>query len=110
MYFLKFTISDQGVSYDSWFRKVFLSWADVRDWGLSYSGRSKHGENVYDLYFSPHVCLVKNDCKKKLKGKMIKFQMVGKEYGETVSRIIPFCRMKTTVEPFIGKDIFHFLL
>ena len=105
----KITINCYGVSCKSWFQKDFLSWYDIRDWGLSYYGQTRGEGNTYYLYFSPALCEQKKECTKKLKGKMIKGFIVGDEYGDAINRIIPFCRQWTGVTPFIAEDRFHMI-
>lgn len=102
-------ITDEGIFCDSWFVKDFMKWSDVKDWGLSYCGQTRGQGNTYYLYFSKREHAIKNDCKKILKGKMIKTFVIGKDYEETVSAVIPFCRERTDVMPFVGKDKFHFI-
>lgn len=103
------TISDDGVLCNTWFTKEFISWSEIKDWGLSYCGQARWEGNTYYLYFSKSVYPIKNDCKKKLKGKMIKIFVIGNDYAEAVSKIVPFCNERTSVEPFIGKEKHHFI-
>ena len=103
----KFTIDHRCVSCKSWFRKDFLSWYDIRDWGLSYCGQTRGEGNTYYLYFSKEILPAKNECAKRLKGKMIKIYVIGDEYADAVNRIIPFCRAQTSVTPFVAEDQFH---
>jgi len=102
-------INSEGVLCKSWINTNFIKWADIKDWGLSYCGQTRFEGNTYYLYFSKHECQVKNECKKILKGKMIKTFVIGNDYSETVSKIIPFCKEKTSVIPFIGKDKYHLI-
>lgn len=104
----KITIDRAGVFCRSWFRKDFLAWYDIRDWGLSYCGQTRGEGNTYYLYFSANECRTINDCKKKLKGKMIKSFIIGDDYTDAVNRIIPFCREQTGVTPFVAEDKYHF--
>lgn len=103
------TISNDGVLCKSWFNKKFAKWSDIKDWGLSYCGQTRWEGNTYYLYFSEQECRIKNDCSKKLKGKMIKTFVIGGDYSETLRKIIPFCRERTNVEPFVGRDKYHFI-
>lgn len=105
----KITIDREGVFCQSWFRKDFLSWYDIRDWGLSYCGQTRGEGNTYYLYFSKEISPVKNEYTKRLKGKMIKTYVIGDEYADAVNRIIPFCRLWTGVTPFAAEDKFHLL-
>lgn len=102
-------INNEGISCRTWFSKDSMKWSEVADWGLSYCGQTKGEGNTYDIYFSKHVCPAKNDCRKKLKGKMIKGLIMESEYDDAVKVIIPFCNERTTVKPFVGVDKFHFL-
>lgn len=102
-------ISRDGVSCYTCFKKEFLKWDDVKDWGLSYCGQTRGEGNTYCLYFSEHECQIKNDCRKKLKGKMIKIFVFEDDYSEAVCKIIPFCNENTDIMPFVGKDKYHFI-
>lgn len=103
------TINNDGVLCKSWFSKKFVKWSDIKDWGLSYCGQTRWEGNTYYLYFSEHTCPIKNDCKKKLKGKMIRTFVIGDDYFETISKIIPFCEERIEIMPFVGKDKYHFI-
>jgi len=103
------TINNEGVLCKSWINKNFIKWDDIKDWGLSYCGQTRGESNTYYLYFSEHECQIKNECKKRLKGKMIKTFVIGNDYLDAVSKIIPFCKNKTDITPFIGKDKYHFI-
>lgn len=76
----------------SWFGTKLIKWEDIKDWGLSYCGRMRDGDNIYFLYFSEYECRIKNDCKKSLKGKMIKTYIIGENYFDALQDIIPFCQ------------------
>ena len=102
-------IDRDGILCVTWFGKRSIKWSDVKDWGLSYCGQTKGKGNTYHLYFSDHQCPVKNDCKKKLKGKMIKTFVFGDDYFKAVRNVIPFCSENTEIAPFIGKDKDHFI-
>lgn len=103
----KISIDHRGVYCRSWFRKDFLAWSEIRDWGLSYCGQTRGEGNTYYLYFSPDLCTVKNEFSKKLKGKMLKTFVIGDDYADAINKIIPFCREKTGVVPFVAEDEFH---
>lgn len=105
----KITLNNDGVLCKTWLNKKFIKWSDIKDWGLSYCGQTKWEGNTYYLYFAVNECQLKTDCKKKLKGRMIKTIVIGDDYFETVSKIIPFCEEKTNITPFIGMDKYHFI-
>ncbi len=107
-------LDNRGVTCRTWLISKHLSWSEIEDWGLSYSGQFNDrntGEsyNMYFLYFSKTKYAVKNTCSKKLKGKMLQADVIGKEYWEIVEQVIPFCAKWTSVKPFIGVDKHHFL-
>lgn len=106
----KITIDDEGVSCKTWFSKEKLRWSEIKDWGLSYCGQTRWESNTYYFYFSKEQQPIKNECKKKLKGKMIKTVVIGNDYTEIVSKVIPFCTSRTEVEPFIGTDKWHIII
>ena len=102
-------ISKEGISCHTCFKKEFIKWSNIKDWGLSYCGQTRCEGNTYYLYFSEHECPVKNECRKKLKGRMIKTFVISEDYYLVVDNVIPFCEEKTAVMPFIGKDKFHII-
>lgn len=108
----KVDISETGVLSKTLLSKKTLEWSEIKDYGLSYCGKSRSGwgfENTYYLYFSKDEQQVKNNCKKKLKGKMIKVAVMGESYGEVINEVLPFCKERTGIEPFIGEDKYHLL-
>ena len=105
----KIIINADGVCSVSYLGKKFISWADIKDFGLSYCGQTRGEGNTYYLYFSERECAVKNECTKKLKGKMIKMFVMESDYSDVVNKIIPFCKDKTQIGAFIGKDKYHFM-
>ena len=109
LYSKQATINNDGIICKSFLDKNFIKWSDVKDWGLSYCGKMGGNHNIYYLFFSEHECDTKDECKKKLKGKMIKVYVIGDDYDEALSIIVPFCREKKSVSPFVAKDKFHFL-
>ncbi len=102
-------ISKEGISCHTCFKNEFIKWIDIKDWGLSYCGQTRFEGNTYYLYFSEHECPIKNECRKKLKGRMIKTFVMSEDYYLVVDNVIPFCEEKTAVMPFIGKDKFHII-
>ncbi|MBE6617322.1 MAG: hypothetical protein E7627_05225 [Ruminococcaceae bacterium] len=102
-------INNDGVLCKSLVGMHHIKWSDIKDWGISYCGQTRGEGNTYYLYFSDHQCQAKDDCRKKLKGKMIKAFVFEREYFEAVSRIVPFCKKRVTVEPFIGTDKYHLI-
>ncbi len=102
-------INNEGVCTKSWFHKTKLTWSEIEDWGLSYCGQTRGEGNTYYLYFSKNQQKTKNTCSKKLKGSMIKTNVMGEEYSEVVNIVVPFCLSRTDVNPFIGEDKFHLL-
>ncbi len=104
----KVFISTEGVVNKTLFSENKFYWTEIEDWGLSYYGRMKNEGNAYYLYFSKKAQLVRNECSKRLKGKMIKIVIFEDEYEAIVNDIIPFCSNRTFKKPFIGVNKFHF--
>ncbi len=102
-------IDNEGVSSKSFLSKKYSKWTDIKDWGLSYQGQTRGHGNTYYLYFSENVYPVKNECRKKLKGKMIYITIIEDDYYRAVNHIIEFCRDKTEVEPFVAVSKHHFI-
>ena len=98
------TLDDGGVTAKTWFRRSFLPWSEVNDWGLSYRGRDRWGSNFYDLYFSREIYPARDECRKKLRGRMLRITIDNDGYTESVARVIPFCSSRTAVTPFVGVD------
>jgi hypothetical protein len=99
----------EGVTYRSMLRKQHLAWSEIADYGLSYCGQSRGDGNTYDFYFSTELQQAKNECSKNLKGQMIRYTVTEDDYSHIVEKVIPFCRARTRVEPFIGVDKVHFI-
>lgn len=105
----KIVIDNKGISCKTWFSNTLIKWDEIKDWGLSYCGNNRGVVNIYYLYFAKDQRPIKNEFTKKLKGKMIKSFVFGNGYDEVISDVIPFCKARTQVEPFIAKDKPHFM-
>lgn len=108
-HFSKIIIDSEGVKRSSLFSRKSFSWTEIADWGLSYCGQTRNEGNTYYFYFSDKIQESRNETKKRLRGKMIKMIVSGDEYSEIVNRVVPFCRERSHVEPFIGSDKFHLI-
>lgn len=97
-------INDEGVLYITWNRKKFLYWNEIKDFGLSYYGNNGMGLEMYYLYFSKKKFEKKNESSKKLKGSIIKTCIMCDKYDDILSVVIPFCKERISVEPFIAKE------
>ena len=102
-------IDREGVKCESLLFHAHYDWVEIKDWGLSYAGKTRGGVDIYALYFSKEVQTVKNDCRKKLKGKMIQCYLFGDEYHTANRLILPFCREHTAVSPFVAEDRPHII-
>ncbi len=105
----KVIINTEGVTCKTIFSKKEYLWSEIEDWGISYSGNTRGEGNTYDFYFSKNPQSSKNECRKQLKGKMIKIFVFESEYERVVEEVIPFCSSRTFIEPFIGVNKYHFL-
>lgn len=104
----KVIISIESVTCKTIFSKKEYLWSEIEDWGISYSGNTRGEGNTYDFYFSKNPQSGKNECRKRLKGEMIKTFVFESEYERVVKDVIPFCSSRTFIEPFIGVDKHHF--
>ena len=105
----KVIINTEGVTCKTLFSKKEYLWSEIEDWGISYCGKTRGEGNTYDFYFSKNQQRTKNECRKLLKGKMIKTLVFESEYELVVGDVIPFCSSKTFIQPFIGVNKHHFL-
>lgn len=71
--FKTLTVNAEGVCLKRPFGEVRMRWAEIRDWGFSYRGRSKSGANLYEIYFSDHRLENKSEIRKELKTANIVF-------------------------------------
>ena len=92
--FKKLEITESGVRSG----RRFYEWAKIKDWGVSYYATARGGDSSYCLYFS------ENKLHDKLKGKMIKFIVSEKNLPKIINNVVPFCKEKTEVAPFIFKQ------
>ena len=92
--FKKLEITEGGVRSG----RRFYEWAKIKDWGVSYYATTRGGDSFYCLYFS------EKKLDKKLKGKMIKFIVSEKNFHKIINVVIPFCKERTDVSPFIFKQ------
>ena len=104
----KVIIGTEGVTCKTIFSEKEYLWNEIEDWGLSYSGNTRGEGNTYDFYFSKTPQRDKNECRKRLKGKMIKVFVFESEYERVVQDVVPFCSGRTRVKPFVGEDRYHF--
>ena len=93
-------ISSEGITYTDWFKKKNILWCELKDYGISFEGRSK-GVNNYTLFFSDEILPEKNMNKKKLKGVAIKLDMVQVDYAGIYTKLIPYCNRYTGLKPFL---------
>lgn len=107
---LKRTVADaNGITVTFLSYKKEIAWINVKDYGLSYSGKARGDGNMYDLYFATEEQKFKNKFRKKLKGNIIKIIIVEDDYNDVVANVIPFCSTKTRVSPFIGENKYHLI-
>ena len=92
--FKKLEITERGVRSG----RRFYEWPEIKDWGLSYYATTRGGDSFYCLYFS------EKKIDKKLKGKMIKFIVSEKNFHKIINDVIPFCKEKTEISPFIWQS------
>lgn len=78
-----------------------LKWEAVQDYGLHYIGKSR-GTNLYELYFADRPQKQKNGQTRRLDKEVIRIQIRGaEEYDQIMAQILPYCKDRTDVKPFI---------
>lgn len=103
-HFKEFLIDDSGISCSLFGKKSVTSWSEISDWGISYLGSKRsfgHYGDVYCLYFAKSKQRKKNSNSKKFSGKVIKIYVSGDDFYRALNSVIPFCRKRTGVAPFI---------
>lgn len=108
-YSKKIEINNNGIAYSTIFKKKFIEWHNIQDYGLSYSGQVRGGGNAYYLYFSNEQLELSGKYRKKIKKDTIRINVFGNDYKLAINEIIPFCNTKTTVTPFVAEDVFHLI-
>lgn len=95
-YSKRLVINSDGVICRNFFKSKFLSWSEIKDYGLSF-----YDKGLYTLYFSKEVIPTKDYKTKKLKGKLIKGYISDNDYTNFVSTVIPFCVEHCDNKPFV---------
>jgi len=99
------------IDYDGVYEKNFLkkemihfTWENINDWGVTYSGIGKGGR-FYSLYFSPVVIPTKRNSMKQLRKRknVIVFKFEENYYKQVIDIMVPYCKSKVTILPFISK-------
>ena len=108
-YSRRLIIDNSGVTYKSIFGKQQYNWAEIKDWGLVYDGRTQYGQNCYIVYFANERQKDKNADKKILSTSVLRAHILSEDYRYLTQIVIPFCRRMTTVVPFIPEDNFHWI-
>ena len=108
-YSKRLIIDDGGVKYKSIFSKQCYNWCEIKDYGLVYNGRARDGSNNYIVYFANAEQKEKNEYKKKLTKSIFNAHILSEDYLYFTETVIPFCRERTNVVPFVPKDVFHFI-
>ena len=108
-YSRRLIIDNSGVTYKSIFGKQQYNWAEIKDWGLVYDGRTRYGRNIYIVYFANDRQKDKNDNRKTLSKSVLKAHILSDEYLYFTQIVIPACRKMIQEAPFIPDDKFHWM-
>ena len=68
----KTVLDSEGITVTFLSYKKELGWQEIKDYGLSYSGKAKADGNVYDFYFATEEQVQKNNFRKHQKRKIWK--------------------------------------
>ena len=99
----KIIIDSKGISCKSLFKKQYIKWADVKDYGISYTGETRYRDSTYYLYFAESLKPTQSEVSKKIDVNTMKIFIFKKERDKAEKEIIPFCRQYSEVSPFISK-------
>ena len=106
-FFKKLVIDENGISCKTPFQTKWYGWSEIRDFGLSYSGTTRGGGSIFDLYFAKTEQQTKKHDKKKLKRDVLKTFVTDADCHAILDTVIPFCERYTAVTPFIPHDRCH---
>lgn len=103
------TVCNDGVVCSVLFRKRTLTWSEIEDYGLSFFGHNRDGTSMYLIYFSAERQKIKTGRgkkteKKKLNRNVLKILVFGSDYENILHTVIPFCRERGHVAPFIENE------
>ncbi len=101
---VRIVIDNDGVLKSNIWQSMFIPWCEIEDYGISFDMRGQYRTIYYYLYFSRSKCMDKNVYSKKLRGKMIKYQIDQHGYKKILKEVIPYCTDKAVVVPFVGKE------
>lgn len=99
----KITIDSRGISCKSLFKRQYLKWTDVKDYGISYTGETRYRDSTYYFYFAESLKPTQSDVSKKMDVNTIKIFLFKKDRDRIEKEIIPFCQQYSKLSPFISK-------
>lgn len=102
-------LDNAGVEVRSPLRRRRLAWNQISDYGLSYAGIANHEDNTYVFYFAEETQAEKNEYSRKLQKRVLRFEIIGEEYGLVLEEVLPFCVRYARVAPFIPEDVPHLI-
>lgn len=91
-FFRRIIINENGVTLKNIIGSKKLTWEEISDYGISYSGIKRDGQSYYSLYFSSEKSILRSNDKRKFQGKTIKFQVLKKNLEEVTFSVLPFCK------------------
>ena len=99
----KITIDSKGISCKSLFKRQYIEWTDVKDYGISYTGETRYRDSTYYFYFAESLKPTQSDVSKKMDVNTMKIFLFKKDRDRIEKEIIPFCQQYSKVSPFISK-------
>lgn len=96
-----FVLCEVGVGLYSPRRNQELKWEEIRDYGICYV-KKERGRNIYELYFSEKLNQLESRKDKRWGKPDLRITVSGRQNrDQVVSRILPYCRTRVQVEPFL---------
>lgn len=105
IYSTRIKVDETGITRWSLLGKKFISWHDVKDYGITNEGSIAIGGRLCRmpasyLYFSKNQLATKKENVKIFNGYYIRIALIGNDIQQIIDEIIPYCEKRTDVERF----------
>lgn len=95
------TIDENGIQSKNLFSEQFISWSDVKDYGLSGFDMTRRDGLAYCLYFSKQQLKMIDKYRKEIvSDDIINIKIYGDDYYLVLNKVLPFCRQFTQFDYF----------
>lgn len=98
-FFRRIIINDNGVTIKNIIGSRKMTWEEIIEYGVAYSGMQRDGEEYYSLYFATENSILRTNGKRRFHGKTIKFPVTKKNLEELKFSVLPFCKKYLCYDP-----------